>query len=151
MRDSQNIPVYLLMKVLIWNCNGAASKCFLRTLKDILYRHEPTILGLVETKCSGEHANNICKRVGYDYWIRVEALGYSVGILLFWEECVDLYILQTHPQFIHAKIISNDSHSWLLTIVYDSPNCTLRKYLWQDLNQNVVNLEEPWVVAGDFN
>ena len=70
---------------------------------------------------------------------------------MFWNECVDLCILQTHPQFIHAKITSNDSHPWLLTIVYGNPKCTLRKYLWQDLNQNVVNLEEPWVVEVDFN
>ena len=63
-----------------------------------------------------------------------------------------IYVSSKHiPNLSMQKKTPNDSHSWLLTIVYGSPNCTLRKYIWQDLNQNVVNLEEPWVVVSDFN
>ena len=65
------------MNMLIWNCNGAASQNFLRRLKDLLCRYKPVLFGLLETRCSGDHANKICNQIGYDHWIRVEALGYS--------------------------------------------------------------------------
>ena len=36
-------------------------------------------------------------------------------------------------------------------MVYGSPNHSLLKNLWRDLNQKNMVLDEPWVIAGDFN
>ena len=70
----------------------------------MISRHHPEILGLGETGCSGEHANKICDQLGFEFWIRVEALGFSEGIWLFWKESVQIEILKTHPLFIHAIV-----------------------------------------------
>ena len=40
----------LLMDMIIWNCNGAASRSFLCTLKDVIHRYKPGILGLTDNR-----------------------------------------------------------------------------------------------------
>ena len=98
-----------IMNILVWNCNGAASRSFLQTLRDLMFSFKPSVLGLVETKCSGVHANRACSRVRFDNWLRVEVLRYSGGIWLFWKDTFDLCLLKTHPQFIHARISDNNN------------------------------------------
>ena len=48
--NHQALPSHL--DVLVWNCNGASSKNFLLTIKDILYKYKPGVLGFLETKVS---------------------------------------------------------------------------------------------------
>ena len=81
------------------------SKEFNRALQFLLSIHNPSILGLVETKVSGPNANDICKRIGFDHWVRVEALGFSGGIWLFWRKEISVTIIKTHPQFIHSRVV----------------------------------------------
>ena len=70
---------FSLIDVIVWNCNGVGSRSFLRTAtaRDMLNTHKPSILGLLETRCSGEHANSICTWLGFDCWLRVEVVGFS--------------------------------------------------------------------------
>ena len=88
-----------------------------------------SILALVETRCSRDHANFVCNKAGFDHWTRIEALGFSRGIWLLWKDSVNVRILKTHPQFVHAAVSHHASQPWLLTIVYGSPNPTFRKSL----------------------
>ena len=39
----------ILMNCIIWNCQGAVSKGFLRALKDMIKRNKIDMLGLLET------------------------------------------------------------------------------------------------------
>ena len=78
--------------IIVWNSNGAASREFLRTEKEIIRTNKPTIFGLFEIKVSGVKADSICRKLGFDEWIRVEALGYSGGIWVFWNECMKVEI-----------------------------------------------------------
>lgn len=71
------------MDLLTWNCQGSASKEFLRVLKDLLGVHRPRVLGLLEPRVSGVQADSICKKIGFDNWVRVEAVKFSGGIWLF--------------------------------------------------------------------
>ena len=41
-----------MVKLIVWNCNGAASNRFHRSLKDLLLRERPDFLGFLETRCS---------------------------------------------------------------------------------------------------
>ena len=38
-----------------------------------------------------------------------------------------------------------------MSVGYGSPNLSLRKFLWQDLNGNLLTQEAPWIVLDDFN
>ena len=142
----------LLMDTIIWNCNGATSRSFLCTLKDVIHRYKLGILGLLETKVSGKQADDICNKLGFDYWVRVEAMGFNGGIWVLWKEHYQLNVIKTHPQFIHMQIKSQGGHLWHLSVVYGSPNSSLRRFLWRDLNQYPINNATPWlIIVGDFN
>ena len=81
----------------------------------------------------------------------MEAHGYSGGIWILWKDKVIIDILRMHPQFIHLKVSNQGRRDWLLTMVYGSPNHSIRKKLWRDLNQKNLVVDEPWVIAWDFN
>ncbi|XP_043818255.1 uncharacterized protein LOC122725284 [Manihot esculenta] len=40
---------------------------------------------------------------------------------------------------------------WIVSFVYGSPNTGLRRLLWEDLRLSCLNMDEEWVVLGDFN
>ena len=49
-----------LLMIIVWNARGVAGKAFSNDVKEIKRRFNPTILVLVETKCSGEVAQQAC-------------------------------------------------------------------------------------------
>lgn len=38
----------------------------MRSLKTFINCYKPDVLGLLEPKVSGDHADSICKKIGYD-------------------------------------------------------------------------------------
>ena len=74
------------------------SKEFYRSIHEMLRMYRPNILGLVETKTNEAMADHICRKLGFDVWLRVEAVGFSGGILVFWNDYITVEPLQTHPQ-----------------------------------------------------
>ncbi|XVF57141.1 hypothetical protein PTKIN_Ptkin06aG0180000 [Pterospermum kingtungense] len=85
---------------------GPASREFARVMKDMLRRYKPVLVGLLEPKISGSHADEICCNFGFDQWLRVEAVGYSGGIWILWKDEIDVEIISTHPQFCCLKNVA---------------------------------------------
>ncbi|XP_019180199.1 PREDICTED: uncharacterized protein LOC109175391 [Ipomoea nil] len=139
------------MNVLVWNCQGAASRTFRRTLKFFLHEYKPSILCLLEPKVSGDQANDICFDLGFDQWLRVEALGFSGGIWVLWKDVLQVATHRTNPQFILLSIKEENSQPWNLSFVYGSPDHALRQYLFEELSQVGLNLQGPWLSVGDYN
>lgn len=139
------------MNCIIWNCQGVASREVLRTIKELVRLHNPFILALLEPKVSGIKADEICNNLKFDDWVRVEALGFSGGIWILWKDRIKLDILRTNPQFIFMQVQDHKGERWLFTVVYGSPSHSLRKNLWKNLRQEEININGPWLVAGDFN
>lgn len=104
------------MKVITWNCQGAASKNFLRAAKMLLKKHHPDIFCLMETKTSGDNADTVCCKLGFENWARVEALGFSGGIWVFWSDALQVEILTSQPQFVHMAIrnllVGGGTYQW---------------------------------------
>ncbi|XP_019179248.1 PREDICTED: uncharacterized protein LOC109174466 [Ipomoea nil] len=139
------------MIFLVWNCQGAASKAFRRIRKQFLCIHKPSFVCLLEPKVSGQQANEICFSLGFDDWMRVEAIGFSGGIWILWKSSIHIEVLDTHPQFISLQVQDADSESWLLSVVYGSPNKALRKRLFSELSGQFFMPHGPWLAVGDFN
>lgn len=139
------------MICLIWNCQGAASNLFRRTLKHFSRVYSPSIVCLLETKVSGSHANTICSSFGFEEWIRVEAVGFSRGIWILWKNTLTVHVIETHPQFITLKVEDSEVSTWFLTVVYGSPEHQLRKRLFSALSHQSLPPQAPWLIAGDFN
>ncbi|XP_031124340.1 uncharacterized protein LOC116027055 [Ipomoea triloba] len=98
------------MKVITWNCQGAASKSFLRVAKWLINKHHPDILCLVETKTSGCNADAICMKLGFEKWARVEALGFSGDI---WILCPSLHLRRRLWSSLRRDRVRVD-HPWLV-------------------------------------
>ena len=45
----------------------------------------------------------------------------------------------------------NESHPFLLTAIYASPNFSKRKILWNYLKNFASSVDLPWILLGDFN
>lgn len=87
----------------------------------------------------------------FDLWIRVEAVGYSGSIWLFWKDNITTKIITTHRQFIHLEVTIPGKPPWLFSLIYARLNPGLRKCLRQELHKGAIGQEGPWLVAGDFN
>lgn len=122
----------------------------MRVLKDMLCIQKPKLLGLLEPRVSGVHTDVICKKIGFDNWIRVEAVGFNGGIWIFWGNEYDVHIVYTHPQFVVLKINNGREEPWLLAVVYGGSNVGLRQRLWNDLVPNRIGFKGPLLTVGDF-
>ncbi|XP_050217899.1 uncharacterized protein LOC126668762 [Mercurialis annua] len=47
--------------------------------------------------------------------------------------------------------VYDGTNSFLFTVVYASPNASLRQHFWADLTDLANSMMEPWILGGDFN
>lgn len=138
--------------IITWNERGAAGKAFSAAVKELKRRFNPTILVLVETKCSGETTQKVISKMGFKFQAIVEAQGMSGGIWVLWnDQASKITVLQQHKQFLHCSIEGLGKFSWYFTAVYASPREIERRELWRELGIIARNLQGPWLLAGDFN
>ncbi|KAL8159774.1 hypothetical protein V2J09_001311 [Rumex salicifolius] len=90
------------INIITWNAQGACSREFLITLKEIVRIHDPTILVLVETRISGSQANKVCRGIGFDGILRAEAIGFSGGIWVLWRKAV----VQIEEVHVHRQAVT---------------------------------------------
>ncbi|KAK9689271.1 hypothetical protein RND81_09G048000 [Saponaria officinalis] len=100
----------------------------------------------------GDHAIKIGKILGYNGQSRVDAVGFSGGIWLYWRlELVNVTPVTHHSQYITIEVARLGETPWLFSAVYASPNPSNRVALWSELERFARNNNHPWLVAGDFN
>ncbi|XP_031131984.1 uncharacterized protein LOC116033375 [Ipomoea triloba] len=130
--------------------HGAASKSFQRALKQFVRDFTPQIICILEPKISGNQANVICSKFGFEEWLRVEAVGFSGGIWVLWKNCI-LEVLHTHPQFVVLQVQDGQREPWYFATVYGNPNYILKRKLFANLTQNRLGIQGAWLLSGDFN
>ncbi|XP_031124389.1 uncharacterized protein LOC116027103 [Ipomoea triloba] len=117
----------------------------------MIHSHRPDVLGLVEPKVSGSQANVICTKLGFSDWIRVEAVGFSGGIWVFWNNSLHISVIRTYPQFVLLQGQEANQEAWHYAVVYRSLTHNLRRRLWSELSLAKHGITGAWMVAGDFN
>lgn len=145
--------VSFIMNFLAWNIRGASCRNLPRLIKDLEACYRFHFLALFETRVSGNKVDAIIKRLGFDEWFKVDAVGFSGGIWILWNSnFLKAEVLRAHSQYVHLKISpSSGLPSSLLTCVYASPRLAGRAILWNELRQLAENIQEPWAAIGDFN
>lgn len=76
----------LIPKCLVWNCRGASSFNALHHLSLIIKINSPDILIRGETRCSSLAIDKIMNRSYFDKTIITEAVDFSGGIWLIWDD-----------------------------------------------------------------
>ncbi|KAJ9130670.1 hypothetical protein P3X46_034239, partial [Hevea brasiliensis] len=107
--------------IVVWNIHGIGSRCSLRLLKDYKCKFKPLILVLVEPKISGNIADDISYDLGFDCWVRMESVGFSGGIWLFWMNLVGNLLLFPNASLSHLERIVSDHCPLLLDVGVSSP------------------------------
>ena len=138
------------IKILIWNVQGVGNK--VPMVKEVIRVNNPTMVVLVETHLSGEQADTVCDRIGFSGKLRVDAQGFSGGIWMFWKaEEIMVTSFGSHSQHITVEIKKVGEEPWLFSAVYASPDSSLRRDLWRELERVKQTYDGPWLAAGDFN
>ncbi|KAI9073110.1 hypothetical protein K1719_044919 [Acacia pycnantha] len=130
---------------------GAASKGFAAVLRDMKRRYKLNIVVILEPRISGNQATKVIKNWGFKHSVRREAKGFSGGIWILWEMdeiVVDVIVID--EQFIHCKL-SLGENVMLFTAIYANPNDQRRHRVWELLNNMAGVINNPWLLAGDFN
>lgn len=98
--------------ILAWNVQGAGSKEFLSTLKELIRRYSPKISLWMETRITGTTADEVCKKVGFDGVLPVEAQGFSGGIWVIWlKDAIHLQIISSTTQYATMEVSERGSES----------------------------------------
>ncbi|KAL7259319.1 hypothetical protein ACSBR1_005252 [Camellia fascicularis] len=125
---------------------------FKRTLVEIIRSHKPEILVLMETKVAYSRMSNFFSRLGFTASSIVDPVGRVDSIWIIWDtNHVNVRASIVNSQVIHATVHKEDYEKWVSVVVYASPNLILRDHLWKDLEDRAVTMDQPWLVAGDFN
>ncbi|OIT00958.1 hypothetical protein A4A49_31088 [Nicotiana attenuata] len=100
---SSTISTDIPMKILLWNCRGAANPNFIRNIKSILVWNNPSVLTLTETKLY-EH-ENLKEELGFSGLLQARANGFSGGMVLLWKtDEVNVDPLVATNQELHATV-----------------------------------------------
>ncbi|KAK8662449.1 hypothetical protein V6N13_092022 [Hibiscus sabdariffa] len=118
------------INIFVWNAQGCGSRNFVRVTCQYVRDYKPDVCVFVETRISGSRADHVIASLGFSNSYRVEAIGFSWDIWLYWFDHIHIDIIACHFQFIHCNISSVDGHtSFLATLVYASPTSAFRKAL----------------------
>ncbi|KAI9123983.1 hypothetical protein K1719_005283 [Acacia pycnantha] len=116
-----------------------------------VYEVTGSTIFILEPRISGYLANKVIKSWGFEQSVKKEAEGFSGGIWILWnldELVVD--ILQIKDQFIHCKL-NLGGNTMLFTAIYANPNKQRRYSIWDMLYDISLEVNELWLLAGDFN
>lgn len=121
-------------------------------MNDLVRVYNPVNMVLMETRVSGAQVAVVMNWIGFDKVLRMDAIGFSGGIWLFWRsERVEIELLSTTRQCMDVLVKQNTMIPWLFTAVYASPNIACRDALW-DYILDVSRMHNfPWLIGGDLN
>lgn len=116
------------MIISTWNCRGASAKSFPNLLRDIVSKYGIQVMALLETRISGDKADRVVKKLGFNNWLRVEATGFAGEIWLLWnEDDIRVDYILSDIQILHCKLFDKDKEEGaFVTFVYGEPNPQLR-------------------------
>lgn len=60
-------------------------------------------------------------------------------------------VIRNHRQYVHLNIWDDYGFNFLFTPVYGSSQAKNRMELWSELSIIAPNVNDPWIVGGDFN
>ncbi|KAK9676512.1 hypothetical protein RND81_11G082100, partial [Saponaria officinalis] len=138
--------------LLVWNVQGTGNKHKINAIKEVVRMFKPTVLVLVETHMGGEHAVKLGSIIGYKGHSRVNAVGFSDGIWIYWyPDIISINPITEHQQYITIEVARNGELPRFFSAVYASTDPANRRELWHKLEQFARTNNHPWMLAGDFN
>ncbi|GLT66963.1 hypothetical protein SLA2020_393010 [Shorea laevis] len=70
------------MKIISWNCRGAAKAGFRKSVMDLKYIHNPSMMLILETKLCGQDAKEQAETLGFPKYCIVDSKDLARGLWL---------------------------------------------------------------------
>ncbi|KAJ0971107.1 hypothetical protein J5N97_019066 [Dioscorea zingiberensis] len=141
------------IKLLCWNCRGSANPKTVARIRALMRNLKPDVMCLVETRADENRALKLCEKFTKHWeWAAIPAIGMSGGIITLWNPRVGQVTPIAFSRFSLHLVISTTAKpkEWVFSIVYNSQNIYLQKFLWHELSA-ISTLNLPWIISGDFN
>nr|POE76978.1 hypothetical protein CFP56_49691 [Quercus suber] len=114
------------MNVLVWNCRGALNSDFKKRVFEMAVNHFPSVMIITETRIEGDRAAKICEDLPFDGFFVTDTIGYAGGLWLLWKkEEVDIFVLSSTEQEIHATVKVSDLILECIDRGFANPSCRI--------------------------
>ncbi|XP_028799172.1 uncharacterized protein LOC114754555 [Neltuma alba] len=144
--------IFLMDSLFYWNTRGACDSGLLRNLKVVCDGPKPIFIGLAETRCERETRFRCLASLGFDGIGVSPSNGRSGGLVIAWKSAqIQISIIEQDRQFFHVLCEIPDRQTFMMTVVYVSPNIESRTQIWEKLKIISSSSSLPWIVMGDFN
>ncbi|XP_050378413.1 uncharacterized protein LOC126795661 [Argentina anserina] len=141
-----------MFKTLFWNAKGAGSDDIKSAITDTVRINSIDMLAISEPRVQFYKTKDALLNLGFSNFKIVEANGFSGGLWLLWKKNqVKLEVVDHNFQSISAKVFVSGSPTWLLSVLYASPNHSSRAALWDYLDSLLATHNLPSLFIGDFN
>lgn len=88
------------MNCISWNCRGLGQTCAVLELTELVKKHFPTIVFLMETRAKDDFLKRLCIKLQFDNWFIVPRINTGGDLVLYWKSEIDLHVLNSSPTFI---------------------------------------------------
>ncbi|KAL5752883.1 hypothetical protein ACOSQ2_023390 [Xanthoceras sorbifolium] len=95
------------MNLLSWNVRGLGNPRAVAKLRRVLKKFSPSLIFLSETKLRGSMANLLKVRLGFKNGFWVDSEGKGGGLMLLWNENVEVSILSYSQGHIDSMVSSD--------------------------------------------
>ncbi|KAL7261989.1 hypothetical protein ACSBR1_000391 [Camellia fascicularis] len=114
--------------------------------------HKPELLVLMKTEVTFSSLGNFFNNLGFSASTVVDPISRMGGIWMLWDiDHINVRTSFVSDQYIQATIHKEDYEEWIFSAVYANSNPATRDILWKELERTANNMNQPWLVAGDFN
>ncbi|XP_019240335.1 PREDICTED: uncharacterized protein LOC109220328 [Nicotiana attenuata] len=142
------------MIVSSWNIRGLNKPFKQIELKAFLFEHKIALLGCLETKIKPRSVTKVKEKFNREWKVYSdEAINERRRIWILWkEQLVQVNITLASDQLVHCKVRDKSTHNTFeITFVYGKNTVTERRNLWDQLRKIRSNIQEAWLLIGDFN
>ncbi|XP_062085878.1 uncharacterized protein LOC133791984 [Humulus lupulus] len=152
--DEGEIPLSLMDRILCWNVRGINNHQKHAEIKKLINSKKIGLVSLLETKVKNKNIGVIYNRI-YSGWCFMNNNPWvdKGRIMVAWNPC--MYIIDIRvctSQLIHCMAQSPHlNERFYITFVYGFNDEVGREMLWQELTRLASNIDEAWMILGDFN
>ncbi|XVF05051.1 hypothetical protein REPUB_Repub05bG0137700 [Reevesia pubescens] len=109
------------MTILLWNCKSIGRVKFRRYAKELIFVNKVKMLIIVEPRISRDTADNVIRELRFDGHTKVDAVGFSGGIWIFWRNNIgSVQVYAKESQILSIVITGTMGRRWGFNAVYAS-------------------------------
>lgn len=141
------------MSIICWNVRGLNGETRRLDLFNLRNKVNPTIIAFLENKMGDSSIQVFANMFGNDWeWIDNNSASSKGRILITWHKSIwNLSIKDKSEQHITVTCNNVGGLNFICTFVYAHNWASLRRQLWSYLVQTSKQINNNWMVMGDFN